>query len=138
MTAGFSSEVQTIVGPLLAELGFVLDEVDDSPDQGGIERHIVYYRSSDCKMQIYEYSREGEVNSMIATLDAPNEFGLTSKQWHYISKFSKRSDVPPQERLRLAIAEANTYANPLEWVRDRIAKYYESAHAGILEMYGFG
>ncbi|MCV7444278.1 hypothetical protein [Mycobacterium paraense] len=132
MTSDFSAQVQATVGPLLAELGFALDEVDDSPDQGGIERHIVYYRSNDCKIQIYESSREGEVNCMIATLDAPNEFGLTSKQWHYISKFSRRSDIPPDERLRLAIAEAKSYANPLEWVRDRIAKHYEAAHAGVL------
>jgi hypothetical protein len=136
MTAGFTAEVKTTLGPLLEELGFALDEVDDSPDQGGIERHVVYYRSNDCKMQIYQYSREGEVNCMIAPLAASNEFGLTSKQWHYISKFSKRSNVPPQERLRIAIAEANAYASPLEWVRDRIIKYYEAAHAGILEMYG--
>lgn len=138
MTSRFSAEVQATVGPLLTERGFALDEIDDSPDRGGIERHIVYYRSSDCKMQIYEYSREGEVNCMIAPLNAPNEFGLTSKHWHYISKFSKRSNVPPEERLRIAIAEANAYANPLEWVRDRIIKYYEAAHAGILEMYGNG
>lgn len=138
MTPDFSTDVQTTVGPLLADLGFVVDEVDDSPDEGGIERHIVYYRSSECKIQIYDFSREGEANCMIAPLDAPNEFGLTSKKWHYISKFSKRSDVPPQERLRLAIAEARSYANPLDWVRDRIAKNYEAAHAGILEMYGKG
>ncbi len=49
---------------------------------------------------------------MIAPLNAPNEFGLISKHWHYISKFSKRSNVPPEERLRIAIAEANAYANP--------------------------
>jgi hypothetical protein len=110
MTSQFSEAVQTTVGPLLAQLGFALDEVDDRPDQGGIERHILYYRSSDCKIQIYEYSREGEVNCMIAPLTAPNEFGLTSKQWHYISKFSKRLNVPPEERLRVAIAEANAYA----------------------------
>lgn len=138
MTSRFSAELETTVGPLLAELGFVLDEADDSPDQGGIERHIVYYRSSDCRMQIYEYSREGEVNCMIAPLGAPNEFGLNSKQWHYISKFSKRSNVPPQERLKIAIDEANAYVDPLQWVRDRIFKYYDSAHAGILEMYGTG
>ncbi|WP_156747985.1 hypothetical protein [Mycobacterium sp. E3198] len=132
MMSDFSAEVQATVGPLLAELGFALDEVDDSPDQGGIERHITYYRSNDCKMQIYESSRAGEVNCMIATLDAPNEFGLTSKQWHYISKFSRRSDIPSDERLRLAIAGAKSYANPLEGVRDRIAKHYEAAHAGIL------
>jgi hypothetical protein len=73
---------------------------------------------------------------MIAPLDAPNEFGLTGKKWHYISKFSKRSDLSPQERVRLAIAEARSYANQLDWVRDRIAKHYQAAHAGILQMYG--
>jgi hypothetical protein len=38
----------------------------------------------------------------------------------------------------LAKAEYNAYANPLEWVRDRIAKNYEAARAGILEMYPAG
>ncbi|OMC16279.1 hypothetical protein A5736_00960 [Mycobacterium sp. SP-6446] len=87
-------------------------------------------------MQIYAFSREGEVNCMIAPLNAPNDFGLTGEQWHYLSKFSKRSNAPPQERLRIAIAEANAYADPLEWVRDRIVKYYDAARVGILEMYG--
>jgi hypothetical protein len=135
MTANFSADVRITVGPLLSDLGFVLDEIDDSPDVGGIERHIVYFRSGDCKLQIYYSSREGETNCMIAPLDAPNEFGLNSKKWHYFTKFSKRSDLPPQERVRRAIAEAKSYSNPLEWVRDRIIKYYEAAHAGILQMY---
>jgi hypothetical protein len=135
MTSNFSTDVQTIVGPLLAELGFSVDEIDNSPDEGGIERHIVYYRSNDCKIQIYESSREGEVNCMIAPLDAPNVFGLTGKKWHFISRFSKRPNVPPQERLRTAIAEANAYADPLLWVRDRVAKHYDTAHAAILEKY---
>jgi hypothetical protein len=138
VTSDFSTDVQTIVGPLLAELGFVVDEIDNRPDEGGIERHVVYYRSNDCKIQIYESSREGEVNCMIAPLDAPNAFGLTTKKWHYISRFSKRQDVPPQERLRNAIAEAKAYADPLLWVRDRIVKHYETAHAAILEMDGTG
>jgi hypothetical protein len=135
MTSDFLANVETTVGPLLKRLGFVLDGVDDSPDRGGIERHIVYYRSDDCKLQIYDSSREGEINCMIAPLSAPNEFGLTTKKWHYISRFSKRPDLPPQERLRVAIAEAKAYENQLDWVRDRIAKHYESAHAGILEKY---
>jgi hypothetical protein len=138
MTSDFSADVQTTVGPLLAELGFILDEIDDSPDEGGIERHIVYYRSGDCKMQIYKSSREGEVNCMIAPLNVPNEFGLTAKKWHYISWFSKRSNVPPQERLRNAIVEANAYTDPLHWIRDRIVKHYETARAGILEKYRTG
>jgi len=135
MTSDFLANVETTLGPLLKKLGFVLDEVDVSPDGGGIERHIAYYRSADCKLQIYDSSREGEINCMIAPLSAPNQFGLTTKKWHYISRFSKRSDLPPQERLRVAIAEAKAYENQLDWVRDRIAKHYESAHAGILEKY---
>jgi hypothetical protein len=35
----------------------------------------------------------------------------------------------------LARAEYRSYANPLEWVRDRIIKYYEDAHQGILRMF---
>ena len=138
MTSEFSTDVQAIVGPTLKELGFVLDEIDDSPDEGGRRQHIVYYRSRDCKIQVYESSREGEVNCMIAPLDAPNKFGLRTKKWHHISRFSKQSNVPPQDRLLAAIAEANAYANPLDWVRDRVIKHYEAAHAGILEMYGIG
>lgn len=126
------------MGPTLQERGFVLDEVDDSPDEGGRRQHVVYYRSDDCKIQVYESAREGEVNCMIAPLDALNKVGLRAKKWHYISKFSKRADIPPKERLRAAIAEAKSYANPLEWVRDRIIKHYDAAHAGILEMYANG
>lgn len=135
MASEFSRNVQAIVGPLLEELGFVLDEIDDSPDEGGRPQHVVYYRSTDCKIQVYRSSREGETNCMIAPLNAPNTFGLTAKKWHFISKFSRRPNVPPQERLRAAITEANSYADPLLWVRDRIVKHYETAHAAILEKY---
>jgi hypothetical protein len=137
MTSDFAENVQATIGPLLTNLGFVLYGVDDGPDEGGIARHIVFFRSNDCKLQIYDSSREGEVNCMIAPLTAPDKFGLTAKTWHFIGKFSpKRSDISPQERLQIAIAEAKAYENPLEWVRDRIAKHYDSAHAGILEKYG--
>ncbi|MGE2689086.1 hypothetical protein [Mycolicibacterium pulveris] len=134
----FSEDAQSIVGPVLAELGFTLDEIDDRPDpERGGERHIVYYRSDDCKIQIYESSREGEVNCMIAPLDAPNEFGLRTKRWQYFTRFAERpAGVPLEELVRLARDEYESYANPLEWVKDRIVKNYEAAHAGILEMYG--
>jgi hypothetical protein len=135
VTSEFAADVQKIVGPVLKGLGFILDGIDDNPDEGGRRQDVVYYRSDDCKLQIYDSSREGEINCMIAPLSAPNQFGLTTKKWHYISRFSKRSDLPPQERLRVAIAEAKAYENQLDWVRDRIAKHYESAHAGILEKY---
>jgi hypothetical protein len=135
-TSEFSTEVQTIVGPVLEQLGFVLDEVDDSPDEGGRRQHIVYFRSNDCKVQVYESAREGEVNCMIAPIDVPNEFGLRARKWQFLTRFSKRPDLPLAELAELARAEYKSYSNPLEWVRDRIVKYYDAAHKGILEMYG--
>jgi len=95
----------------------------------------VYYRSKDCKIQVYESSREGEVNCMIAPLDAPNEFGLRSEKWQFLARFGTRPDSPLEELARLAKAEYESFAKPLEWVKDRIEKYFEDAHAGILEMY---
>jgi hypothetical protein len=136
MASDFSAKVQKIVGPLLSDLGFTLDEIDDNLDEGGRRGHVVYYRSDDCKMQIYQSSREGEVNCMIAPPDVPNEFGLRAKKWRYLTRFAKRPDVPPEELIRLARAEFDSYSEPLEWVKDRIVKYFDVAHTGILEMYG--
>lgn len=138
MSANFTAKLQATIGPLLSSLGFTLIEVDDGPDEGGIPRHIAYYQSADCKLQIYDSSREGEVNCMIAPLTARNEYGLRGKDWHYISRFSKRSNLPPEERLRAAIAEANAYDDQFDYVKDRIAKHYEAAHAGILQKYPDG
>jgi hypothetical protein len=138
MSAEFSAQVQETMGPLLEGLGFVVDEVDDRPDKGGRRRHIVYYRSSDCKLQVYESSREGEFNCMIAPLDATNAFGLDTKKWQFLTRFSDRPDVPLAELAAQARAEYESYTNPLEWVRDRIANYYQAAHSGILKMYGAG
>ena len=138
MTSEFAADVQTIVGPVLKGLGFVLDGIDDNPDEGGRRQDVVYYLSDDCKIQVYESSREGETNCMIAPLDAPNAFGLRAENWQFLTRFSKRPDLPLAELAALARAEYESYANPLEWVRDRIVKYYGAAHRGILEMYGTG
>jgi hypothetical protein len=134
----FSAEVQAAIGPLLTQLGFTLDEIDDSPDEGGRERHIVYYRSNDCKIQIYKSRREGKVNGMIAAANASNGFGLRTKHWQDLTTFSERPNGPVAELLKAARAEYNSYANPVEWVRDRIAKYYNDAHRGILAKYADG
>ena len=136
MTSRFSADVQEIVGPTLAERGFVLDEVDDRPDEGGRERHVAYYRSNDCKVQIYESSRDGEVNAMIAPRSVLNEFGPQANKWQYFGRFSKRPDVPLEELVLLTRAEYEAYGTPLVWVRDRIINNYDSAHTGIIEMYG--
>jgi hypothetical protein len=138
MARRFSEEVQTIVGPVLQALNFVLYGSDDRPDEGGRYQHVVYYRSDDCKIQVYQSGREGETNCMIAPLDAPDSFGLRADKWQFLTRFSKRPDLPLDELLDSARSEYDSYANPLEWVRDRIAQHYEAARAGILEMYPTG
>jgi hypothetical protein len=42
LTSDFAAHVEETAGPLLTKLGFVLDEVDEGPDEGGIARRIVY------------------------------------------------------------------------------------------------
>jgi hypothetical protein len=138
MASNFGEKVQATVGPVLQELGFALSGNDDTPDEGGRRQHVVFYRSHDCKIQIYESSREGETNCMIAPLDAVDSFGLRTDKWQFLTRFSKRPDLPLAELADLASSEYNSYANPLEWVRNRIEVYYEAAHAGILEMYPTG
>lgn len=126
------------MGPLLERLGYVLAEIDDSPDEGGRRQHVVYYRSNDCKIQVYESSREGETNCMIAPIDAADSFGPRAKKWQYLPRFSKQPDLPLAELAKLVRAGYEAYVNPLEWVRDRIVNYYDAAHKGILEMYPTG
>jgi hypothetical protein len=136
VTEYFAAEVEAVVGPLLADLGFTLDEVDNNIDEGGRQGSVVYYKSDDCKIQIYRSSREGSVNCMIAPLDAPNVFGLydQSYKWQYFTKFSTAPNVSLEELVQQVSFEPETDRAQLEWVRDRIAEYFEAAHAGILEM----
>lgn len=139
MTQEFLAEVRSIVEPLLAELGFQLDGYDDSPDEGGRPQHIVYYRSNDCKIQVYQSSREGSTNCMIAPLDAPNGFGLRTEKWQYLPRYAIWQGVPLEEIVKDKLpVDFPTSSQFLESVRDRIEKYYPVAHAGVLEMYGKG
>ncbi|BBY28171.1 hypothetical protein [Mycolicibacterium sediminis] len=136
MRSTFAADVQVIVGPVLAERGFVLDEVDDLPDEGGRERHVVYYRSADCKIQVYQSIRDGEVNVMIGALAAANAFGLRAEKWQFLGRFTDRPGEVTADMISAAKAEFRSYANPLEWVRDRIVTQWDAARRGILEMYG--
>jgi hypothetical protein len=138
MTSDFPTEVEVIVGPVLSAKDFALDQVDDGTDKGGRYQSVVYYRGPDCKLQIYKSAREGETNCMIAPLDAPNEFGLSSasKKWQFLTRFAKRPDVPLKELVQIARAEYESYDNPLHWVKTRLEKDFDTAHSGILEMYG--
>lgn len=140
MTKNFPAEAQSIVGPLLVDLGFTLDEIDDDVDEG--ERHgsVVYYRSGDCKIQIYRSAREGGVNAMIAPLDTPSQFGLhdRSRRWQYLAKFSQVPDVSLEELVNAVSYEPKTDSRQLEWVRDSIAEHFQAAHDGILKMFQRG
>lgn len=136
MSDDFPSDVRLVVEPILSKRGFVLDEIQDGTDDGGRQLSVVYFRSADCKIQIYESAREGETNCMIAPLDAPNEFGLlsTSKKWQFLTRFVKRSDLPLEGRFKMARQEYESYDNPLEWVKACIEARFDTAHAAMLNM----
>lgn len=137
MAEDFPQKVQSIVGPRLADLGFELDEIDNNVDEGGRHGSVVYYRSADCKLQIYWSEREGEINAMIARLDAPNEHGLynRSSQWHYLNDFIQAPDLPLEELVKVLKAERANFESDtkwLEWLRGRIETNFPAARDGVL------
>jgi hypothetical protein len=139
MTQEFLAGVQSIVEPLLAELGFLVDEYVDGVDEGGPKGAVAFYRSDDCKIQVYESARSGEINCMIAPLHAANTFGLhdRSAKWQYLVRFAIRQGVPVEEIMKEKLpVDFPTTSQWLEAVRNRIEKYYAVAHAGVLEMGG--
>lgn len=138
MTQNFPEEVQSIVGPLMADLGFTVDEIDNNLDEGGRRGSVVYYRSEDCKVQIYQSAREGSVNCMIAPRAAPNIFGLYDKsyRWQYLAKFSPAPDMSLEELVQSVSYKSKTDMEQLLWVKDQIEQYYQAARTGILDQYG--
>ncbi|WIM88030.1 hypothetical protein PT015_00395 [Candidatus Mycobacterium wuenschmannii] len=139
MTHEFVAAVQSIVEPLLTELGFQFEQYTGDVDEGGPTAAVLVYRSDDCKIQIYKSSRGGEINCMIAPLDAANVVGLYdhSGKWQYLPRFALRQGVPLEEIVEDKLSvKFPTTDQFLESVRDRIAKYYPVAHAGVLEMGG--
>ena len=138
MNTTFVAKVEAVVGPTLSSHGFVLDDSYTGSDEGGRELSIAYYRNAECKLQIYQWAREGETNCMIGLLDAPNEFGLLSKtkRWQFLTRFVRRPDLPLAELAEQARLELESFADPLEWVNDRIQRYYEVALAGMTAKYG--
>jgi len=83
----FLTGVRSIVEPLLIQLGFQLEEFGDV-DYYGRTASVMFFRSKDCKVQVYDAPREGEINCMIAPLDAANVFGLydRSGKWQYFPR----------------------------------------------------
>lgn len=112
--------------------------VDDDVDEGGRTASFVVYRGQDCKIQVYYSSREGEINAMIGTLDAPNQHGLydQSRKWHYFNDFADEPKICLEELVRNLRDERSNFETTqkwLEWIkRERIDRYFESAYAAIV------
>ncbi|MCV7079122.1 hypothetical protein [Mycobacterium szulgai] len=137
MTKEFLAEVGLIVEPLLNELGFQMDGHDDNVDEDGPTGAAVYFRSKDCKIQIYDSRRDASVNCMIAPLDAPNVFGPydRSRTWQYLVMLAIKQGVPREEVIEDKLpSNFPTIRQRLEWVRGRIKRYFPAARSGILEM----
>jgi hypothetical protein len=137
MKQEFLSGVQSIVEPLLTELGFRLDEYDDHVEGGREQDSVVFFRSKDCKIQIYDSPRAGSINCMIAPLDAPNVFGPydQSGKWEYIVMLAIQKGISHEEIMSDKLpVDFPTMSQSLEWVRGRIEKYFPIARASILEM----
>lgn len=116
------------LGPTLSHEGFELDEVQDDITYGDRAAWAIYYRSSDCKLQVCWSSRTGGLNIMLAPIDAPNEFGLSngSKQWKYMLLLSTAHDnlaTPGND----ADAEAD-----MAWLKALFEIHIESARAALL------
>jgi hypothetical protein len=146
MAQEFMSGVRSIVEPLLTELGFQWDGYDGDVEEsdlgvgeGGRRGSVVFFRSDDCKVQIYESTRDGSINCMIAPLNASNTFGPydRSGKWQYLPRFAIRQGVPLEEIMKDNLAvDFPTTVQLLESVRYRIEKYFPVAHVGVLEMEG--
>ncbi|WP_457125856.1 hypothetical protein [Mycobacteroides abscessus] len=140
MSDEFVDNVQRIIGPLLTNLGFELDGIDENVDEGGRSGIAIYYKSKDCKLQVYWSSREGEINCMIGPIWAANEHGLYDKtgEWHYLNDFTKPPDLPLEDLVAILRAERENFKTEtgwLEWLRNRISQYFDAAHAGVLAMH---
>ncbi|BBX48754.1 hypothetical protein GCM10009641_02000 [Mycobacterium cookii] len=119
---------------MLQELGFALDEIDDDFDEGGRPGSVVYYRSRDCKVQVYKSSREASVNCMMAPLSAANIFGLydESNEWQYLRGFCPAPDLPLEELVKSISYKSKSDREQLAEVRESLSDWYEAARAGIL------
>lgn len=141
MSEKFPEQAKLIVGPVLQNLGFTLEEVDDAVDEGGRRGAVLYYRRPDCKIQIYWSAREHEINCMIGPLEAPNEHGLYNRsgKWHYLNDFTPTPQIPLEDlvhQLRSERSNFESHTKWLKWLAQRVEDYYEDAYSGILKLYG--
>lgn len=88
------TSVDEHLGPTLARLGFASEAVHSAVVCEGRPAWAVYYRSSDCKLQVCWLARERGVDFMLAPIDAPDTFGLagSSDGWRYLLTLSQSHD----------------------------------------------
>jgi hypothetical protein len=88
------TEEERFLEPTLSHAGIKLDEIHDAAIYGDRPAWAVYYRGQDCKLQICWSARDGGTDFMLASLDAPNEFGLLnrSKKWQFMLLLSDARD----------------------------------------------
>ncbi|OBK15453.1 hypothetical protein [Mycobacterium asiaticum] len=136
MTEEFLTDVQTIIGPVLAGFGFELAAFQDDIDEDGVAGSVAFYRSPDCQLQIYNSKRAGEINCMIALVGAAQVYGLFDRtgEWQYLARFADRAELA--ELIRSEGTGFPTEREELERIKTRIERFYPIAHAGILKMSG--
>lgn len=89
MSAGYA-DVDRYLGPVLADMGFVLDEIREGLTFKERPAWAVFYRRNDCTLQVCWSAREGSTDFMLAKPEARNAFGLddSAKGWHFLLMLS--------------------------------------------------
>jgi len=65
----------------LAARGFRLEHAAHNLDYGGRPAWALFYRGSDCKVQLCWSDRNGGLTYFLAPIDAPNELGLINERF---------------------------------------------------------
>ncbi|BBY26402.1 hypothetical protein [Mycolicibacterium sediminis] len=130
MTSTFEGEVDRIVGRTLSTYGLRFDGTFVGLDADGAGLAICYFRSANCKLQIYTSEREGETGCMIAPADAPNVFGPTddSGWWKFLTDVNQDADDP----FRGVPTEAGSYGVPLTRLRAHLVASYDDACTALV------
>jgi hypothetical protein len=94
LTMSASADAKAHLGPALTRLGFSLEAADEDVVHGERPAWAVYYRGTDCKLQVCWSARDSGIDFMLAPLDAPYEFGPSSrsKGWEYMLTLSETDD----------------------------------------------
>jgi hypothetical protein len=122
------AELDQFLDPTLSDVGFKLDEVQDAATYGGRPAWALYYRNSDCKLQVCWSARDGGIDFMLAPRDAPNEFGLVnrSKKWQFMLMLSKAHDD-----LKTPGLDADDGA-VMSWLKALFDRHFDAARAALL------